>query len=85
MSSSPRPCNNTTFCWLTRNLIKKLAHTTHGNWPGKVTLATGYWNCSRGLPDSSKDAAPKLKEIEQFISIHDLDILAIAEASLHGP
>ena len=85
MSSSPgRPSSNTTHCWLTRKERNKLAHTTNGNRPGKVTVATGYWNCGKGLLDSNNFSTAKLAEIEHFISDNNLDILIVAEAGLHG-
>ena len=69
---------------LPKTAINKLAHYKHGNRTGKVTIATGYWNCARGLLDSNNNPTPKLDEIELFLDTHKLDILAIAEAGLHG-
>lgn len=80
----PMLCSNHTFCWLTKASINMLVHSKHGNRLGKVTLATGYWNWAKGLLDGNNIATPKLDEIELFINSHQLDILDIAEAGLHG-
>ena len=70
---------------LSRKDFNKIMHTRNGNRNGKLAITVGYWNCGRGLLDSNNNASPKLSEAESFISDNNLDILAIAEAGLHGP
>ena len=60
-------------------------HSMNGNKKGKIAITAGYWNCGRGLIDSNNNASPKLSEAEAFINENNLDVLAVAEAGLHGP
>jgi hypothetical protein len=70
---------------LSRKDRNKLMHSKYGNKKGKIAISTGYWNCGKGLLESNNNASPKLSEAVAFINKNDLDILAVAEAGLHGP
>ena len=70
---------------LSKKDMNRLMHSTNGNKKEKIAINTGYWNCGKGLLDSNNNASPKLSEAVAFINKNDLDILAVAEAGLHGP
>ena len=84
-SSSYFPMQNNIIKLRTsKKLMNRAAHITNGNGRGKVALAAGYWNCSKGLLDKNNFLTEKIAEIEAFIHTHDFDVLAVAEAGLHG-
>ena len=80
------------FSWINKYIqclskkdMNKLMHSINGNKRGKIAINTGYWNCGKGLLDRNNNASPKISEAAAFINENDLDILAVAEAGLHGP
>ena len=60
-------------------------HTINGNKSPRTAIVVGHWNCKKGLLNHLNFPTEKVSEIVNFISSHNLDILAITEANLHGP
>ena len=44
----------------------------------------GHWNCRMGLLGAEGEATEKLEEVANFIQLHNLHILGVSEAALHG-
>ena len=45
----------------------------------------GMWNCRKGLIDGENQATYKMVEVKKFIEEHNLHLLCLVEAGLHGP
>ena len=45
----------------------------------------GMWNCRKGLTDGENRPTYKMIEVKQFIEDHNLHLLCLVEAGLHGP
>ena len=49
----------------------------------KLNLSIGNWNCGKGLLDENNFGTEKVGEIQAFIELNNLDILAVGESGLH--
>ena len=47
-------------------------------------LNMGHWICRMGLLGAEGDATDKLEEVANFIHQHNLYVLGVSEAALHG-
>ena len=45
----------------------------------------GMWNCKKGLIDGENQSTYKMVEVKKFIEDHNLHLLCLVEAGLHGP
>ena len=68
-----------------RKKHNKKMHATKGNKSPRTAIVVWHWNCNKGLLNHLNFPTDKVSEIANFISSHNLDILAITEANLHGP
>ena len=62
--------------------INSLNHILFGN--KKIGYRVAIWNCRRGLLESDGSQSGKLDDIKQYIEKHQLHIMGIIEADLHG-
>ena len=77
--------DESTYHWApTSRELNKEQHAKNGNRAGKGGIKVGGWNCNRGLLDQLGNPTDKLDEIAAYIELHDIQIMAIAEAGLHG-
>lgn len=47
-------------------------------------IVANTWNCNKGLIDGKGTATAKLSTIHHFLLAHNVDLLAIIEANIHG-
>ena len=56
----------------------KQIHCLNGNRPSRSALKVGHWNCNKGLLNALNFPTDKIHEIANFISMYDLDMLAVS-------
>lgn len=64
-------------------LLNKQMHAENGNRQ-HLGINACTWNCNRGLLDHLSLATPKLAEIQNLMLTHNIDIMALNEAGIHG-
>ena len=63
----------------------KSQHSYNGNPDTRQSLINfGHWNCQMGQIDNMRAATEKVEEMKEFISQHNLHVVRVTEADLHG-
>ena len=69
--------------WSYSNLsINKLVQILTGNKGHSYNI--GMWNCRRGLLNRENNASEKITDVKLLLQKHDLHLLCLVEADLHG-
>ena len=62
--------------------INKLVQILTGNKGHSYNI--GMWNCRRGLLNKENNASNKITDVKLLLQKHDLHLLCLVEADLHG-
>ena len=75
--------NNRGISWSYSNIsISKLVQILTGNKGHSYNI--GMWNCRRGLLSRENIASEKITDVKLLLQQHDLHLLCLVEADLHG-